>query len=243
MPEFTDDLPKALASALEGTVYEAALRLRASKDGPLVVGVFEAQEQAEELREKLNARSFHTLFLKMDDLETQRLVRRPAFSEQGLRLEPRQGKGAIIPYANIRLILRATNFTSSTETETVKETKISLGKAVMTSGLQVTKTTETTRETSVESRENFFHLYDTSPNVYVFNESELVFDALGPALQPTRMANFNFLIEELMRICPGLLFDDRLKTRLAQVQLLGSKLTPEKHLPLALSLLAKSQLS
>ena len=243
LPEFTDNLAKALAGALGNTVYEAALRLRASKEGPLVVGVFEGQEQAEELREKLQAESFYAILLAQDDVETPRVVRIPAFSEQGLRLEPRQGKGAVIPYDNIRLILRATSFSSTTETETVKERKISIGAAVLSGGLKVSKTTETTREKTVETRENFFHLYDTSPHVYVFPESELIFEGLGSEIKPTRMENFNYLIEELMRLCPGLLFDDRLKTLLAQTQLLGPKLSPDKHLPLALSLLAKSLLS
>lgn len=242
LPESGDDLAKSLAGALGNTVYEAALRLRASKDGPLVVGVFEGQQQAEELREKLQAESFHVILLAQDDLETPRVVRRPAFSEQGFRLEPRQGKGAVIPYANIRVILRATDFTSNTEVETVKEKKLSLGAAVLSSGLKVSKTVETTHETTVETRENFFHLYDTSPHVYLFPESDLQFDSLGSALQPTRTANFNFLIEELKRLCPGLRFDDRLKTLLAQTQLLGPKLSPDKHLPMALSLLAKSLL-
>ncbi len=243
LPEFSDDLAKALAVALGNTVYEAALRLRASKDGPLVVGVFEGQEQAEELREKLQAESFHVILLAQADLETPRVVRIPAFSKEGFRLEPRQGKGAVIPYANIRLILRATSFSSNIETETVKETKISIGAAVLSGGLKVSKTKETTQETTVESRENFFHLYDTSPHVYLFPESDLQFESLGSDMKPTRMENFNFLIEELRRLCPGLLFDDRLKTQLAQTQLLGPKLSPGKHLPLALSVLSKSLLS
>ena len=243
LPEFTDDLAKALAGALGNTVYEAALRLRASKEGPLVVGVFEGQEQAEELREKLQAGSFHVILLAQDDVETPRVVRKPAFSEEGFRLEPRQGKGAVIPYANIKVLLRATGFTSSTEIETVKEKKLSLGKAVLTSGLSVSKTTETTHEKTVETRENFFHLYDTSSHVYVFHESELIFEALGSDIKPTRMANYNFIIEELRRLCPGLRYDDRLKTLLAQTQLLGPKLSPDRHLPLALSLLAKSLLN
>lgn len=242
LPEFSDDLAKALAGALGNTVYEAALRLRASKEGPLVVGVFEAQELAEQLREKLQAESFHVIFLSQDEVEPPRVVRRPSFSEQGFMMEPRQGKGAVIPYANIRLILRATSFSSTTEIETVKETKFSLGAAVISSGLKVSKTVETTQETTVESRENFFHLYDTSLHVYLFPESDMQFESLGPDIKPTRMANFNFLIEELGRLCPGLLFDDRLKTRLAQTQLLGPKLSPDKHLPLALSMLAKSML-
>ena len=242
LPEFTDDLAKALAGALGNTVYEAALRLRASKDGPLVVGVFEGQEQAEELREKLQAESFRVILLAQDDLETPRLVRKPAFSKEGLRLEPRQGKGTVIPYANIKVILRATGFTSKTEIETVKEKKISLGTAILSSGLKVSKTVETTHETTVETRENFFHLYCASKHVYLFPETDLIFDSMGPEIEPTSMANFNFLIDELRRLCPGLRFDDRLKTQLAQTQLLGPKLSPDKHLPLALSLLAKSLL-
>jgi hypothetical protein len=242
LPEYSEALAKALAGALGKTVYEAAMRLRASKDGPLVVAVCGERAQADELRGKLQEAGFHVIILAEDEVEARFVVRRPAFGEQGLRVESRQEQGTVVPYGSLRLILRATGITTSTETETETERKLSLGQAVLTSGLKVTKTEKTTREKTVEKRESFFHLYTGSPPVFVFPESDLLFDSLGPALQPTRAANFAFVIAELRRRHPGLPYDDRLMNRLAQVQLLGPQLSPELHLPLALSLLARSLL-
>jgi hypothetical protein len=111
--------------------------------------------------------------------------------------------------------------------------------ALLTGGLKMTKTTEKTLESTTQTREGFFHLYAGEQQTLVFREGGLVYDSLGTALQLTRQANFSYLITELRRRSPGACCDDRLLTRAGQVQLLGPVLSPENHLDIATSLLAK----
>jgi len=110
--------------------------------------------------------------------------------------------------------------------------------ALLTSGLKMTKTTEKNLESTLETRKGSFTCMRGSANAH-FREGRLTYEALGIAMQPTRQANFVYLLEELRRHSPEAIYDDRLMNRAGQVQLLGPSFSPEKHLNIATSLLAK----
>jgi len=60
------------------------------------------------------------------------------------------------------------------------------------------------------------------------------------ALQPSRTANFRYLVAELQRRCPHAMRDERLMRRSTQGQILGPMLSPDDHLELAAMLVVRS---
>jgi hypothetical protein len=242
LPQSKEALAEALAAVLGATVYEALSRLRSPGKGPFVVGVFAAIGPAEELLKKLRTGGFEAALLKEDEIETEAVgfvVRKFRFSGDALVVESREEESLAIDYSSIDLIIRGTSISQSTTSEIVKEKKFDPGMALLTGGLKLTKTTEKTIESTAQTRESFFYLYAGDQQMLIFREGGLSYDSLGTAMQPTRQANFTYLLEELRRRSPEAIYDDRLMNRAGQVQLLGPSLSPEKHIDIATSLLAK----
>ncbi len=242
LTEDKQSLGDKLAAALGVTAFEALSRLRIPGNGPLVVAVFAEPVPAERLVDKLRAVGFHATFLTDDEISTEAglsAARRFRLDDERLYVEYLQGGSIDIAYRGIRLILRGTRIVRSTSTETVKDRSFNLGRAVLSSGLMLTKTTKTVRQTTNEAREGFFALYTADGTAMTFNERGLVYDSLGAVRQPASAANFVYLSGELRRRCKEAVYDERLLTRAGQAALLGPLLSPEAHLSVATCLLAK----
>jgi hypothetical protein len=242
LPEKKDMLAHSLASALKTTVYESLSRLRSAGTGPLVVAVFSATGQAEELVSSLRANNFDAILLSEDEVKTavpHHVVRKFRLEDHALHAKFRSEEELVIHYDSINLFIRGTAIAQDTVTETITEKKFDPGMALLTSGLKITKMTKKSLESTAQTREGFFYLYAGDNEKLVFRENGLLYDSLGKALQPTRQANFSYLIGELRLRSPHALYDDRLLTRAGQVQMLGPSLEPEKYLDIATSLLAR----
>ncbi len=233
----------ALVSALGITMYEALSRLRSPGSGPFTLGVFADEARARQMEDKLRAAGFSAVVLTDGEITAERSplsARKFALGEKEFSVVTETGQSLSIPFLKIRIILRGMGIVTGTTTETTKTKSLSLGRAVMSSGLMLTKTTKTVQEVATQERTAFFNLYSGNNPVIVFRENSLVYDSLGPALQPSRALNFTYLISELRRLCPDAQYDERLLTRPVQVALLGPALVPEEHLSEATALLAKT---
>jgi hypothetical protein len=138
----------------------------------------------------------------------------------------------------VRLLLRATGIFSETTTTTVESRQFSAGRALVSGGLVLTKGKTTTTKETEEAWEGWLVVYPHAGPAIVFREAGTLWDGLGAALQPTRLANFTQLCTLLRARCPAAPFDDRLMRRAGQVQLLGPGFAPESSLDLALAVLA-----
>lgn len=235
-------LGEALAAALKVTVHEALMRLRAPGDGPLVVGVFAGEALAEELAERLQTAGFKAVILTPGEIDREAgawMMKRFGFGPDGLRLETVRKDSLSVSYPDIELILRGTGIVRSTTTETEKTRSLSIGRAVLTGCMMVSKTTKAEREVTEEKRQGFINVYCAKGPVLAFYENVLVYDSLGPALKHSRAANFSYLVSELRKRCPGGRYDERLLSRAGQAALLGPTLNPEEHLSVASALLVK----
>lgn len=242
LPEKKETLAASLAAALGATVYEALSILRSPGTGPLVVGVSATLGPAVELVTKLGEGGFIAALLKEDAIENeaaQFVVRKFRLGGNALIVESRKEDTLAVDYSSIDLIICGTSIAQTTVEENVKEKKFAPGMAILTSGLKMTKTSEKILESTTQTREGFFLLYAGDQQTFVFREGRLLYDSLGISLQPTRQGNFSYLLAELRRRNPDALYDDRLLSRAVQVQLLGKVLSPEEHMDIATSLLAK----
>jgi hypothetical protein len=135
-------------------------------------------------------------------------VRKFSFEVEGLHLEPRFGDAVDLPWPSITLILRGQR-ARRTESETVAQTKrFSLGSAVATGGLKMTRTKSEVVRASEEQVEQLVLLYAQS-GVACFAESSLDFTGLG-SLAPVRSANFGELVRRLREKAIAARYDDRL---------------------------------
>jgi len=233
----------ALASALGMTMYETLSRLRSPGNGPITIGVFADRERAMQIEETLLSAGFSAVVLTEQEIVAERsplIARKFVIGENELATVSETGQTLSISFKDVRLILRGIGIVRGTTIETVKNRSLSLGRAVMSSGLMITKTTKTVQEVATEERTAFFNIYAGDNPAIVFRENGLVYDFLGPALQCSRALNFAYLLAELRRRCTNAQYDERLLSRPAQVALLGPTLNPEEHLSAATALLAKT---
>jgi hypothetical protein len=231
-----------LADALGVTKVETLSRLRIPGSGPLIVRLFADCDQADILAARLRSGGFQTVVLNDADIAALaggRTVKKFVLGEGDLRIESTDGGNLAIAYQDIDLILRGTAISVRTETETTRKRSLSLGRAVLTGGLVMTKTTKTVHDVTTGEREGFLTLFSSNTPVLFFRDSILAYESLGPSMKPFRSANFSYLTAELRRRCTGATYDERLVNRSGQAALLGPTLSPEKHLNVAIALLAK----
>jgi hypothetical protein len=240
--ENKQELAGVLAKVLNVTLFETNSRLRTSGKGPFVVGVFAAEVQATKLADELKSRGFSTVVLNNDEIKVeadQWLVRKFDFGEKDLIVKSNDGRSLTIAYHDIELILHGMGIFSRTSMEATSKRTMSLGNAVLTGGLNITKTTKITHEITREERERFLTLYAGGLPTLAFHETGLVYDSLGQARGLSRSVNFGHLTAELRRLCTGAQYDERLLSKAGQTALLGPLLKPEEYMSIATALLAK----
>ena len=243
LPEDRAAFAPALASALGITSYEASIRLRVSGSGPFVIATFGERAAADEANRKLKASRLSTVMLSDEEAASSQKgfsARTFRFNEHTLQAESRQKETLAVDYQKIFLIIRGMGIKQEISTETTKERKFNLGKAVLSGGLIISKTVKTTEQKITEEREGFLFVYAEGRLPLVFREGALDYSSLGPALQPSRTANFTALLAELRRRAPQARFDDRLTTRAGQVQLLGPSLDVQRYIGVAIELLVRA---
>ena len=199
-------------------------------------------DRAVQLDGILKSGGFHSAILTAGEIEAeshQRIVKKFTLGERELGVETTDGGSLMVSYGDIEVILRGTEIGHTTEIQTSKEKSLSLGRAVLTGGIMISKTTKTVREVTTPQREGFFSLYVRENPPLLFREKALLYDTLGPALKLSGAANLLFLVNELRRRCSGARYDERLLNRAGQAALLGPSLDPEKHLAVATALLSK----
>lgn len=241
--EDREAMGQALAQALGITLFEARTRIAGAGAGPVIITSFGDARDADKRAEQLRAAGINPLVLSQDEIETdkKRIIARTFFlADTELVVGTRTGEEVRMAYTDITVIIRGTRITHTSKTETEKKTKFDPGAAILSGGLKMTKSVTVTSTTSSDLRDSFLHIYGATLQPIVFLESGVLYDSLGPALQLTRTANFIHLLGQLRQRCPAALFDDRLLNKPGQSRLLGPLFTPEAHLDIAISVLARS---
>jgi len=240
-----DALAVRLAAVLGRTLLEARGRVSAPEGGPAVLATFGAAVAATAYADELRSRGFEVLVLPPEATETEQkrfVVRSFELGPEGLTARSRQGSTEV-GWRDVRLLLRGVVRVEHKRTQTVERRELSLGRAVITGGLMVTKPVKTSKTETLVENEGFLHLYPASGRPLVFRQRDLNYAGLGPALQHSVTANFARLVTALRTACPEALYDERLATPPGQARLLGPALAAESHLDVAVSLVSQALLA
>jgi hypothetical protein len=226
-----------------GTVaFEARQKLAGGS--PVVIATFADQDHARALVDSLTQEDLPAFLIDAEEVRkhlSPYYVHRFVLGEEALKVESRDGECCEIEYGTIDLLLVAICKTGEIQTTgTEMSRKFSLGKTLLAGGLPMTKQVKTEKIVTVEERDESLWLYTHDRALFIFDRPVMNYDGLGEAMQLTRGLNFAYLKNELKRLAPGALFDDRLLKRAAMIRLLGPALNPEVDHDLAFQILSRS---
>ncbi|MCD6188037.1 MAG: hypothetical protein J7K09_07715 [Desulfuromusa sp.] len=235
---------EAIATALNILVFEA--RQKITGGWPVVIANFADQSQAAELATKLTHEGVPALVIDTQLVRgnnRRQHIRSFELGAEALQVETLSGEPLKIGYETIQLLLIASCSTGQIQTsETTTQRKFSLGKTLLAGGIPMTKKIKTTETTSSEERDKTLWLYTSTGETLVFTRNAMDYSGLGEVRQITCDLNFNYLLKDLQRLAPQAHYNDRLLTRVGQVQTLGPVLNPESDLDLAFEILSQSLL-
>ena len=237
----TDELKQEIARTLGITVYEVKQRMLCGC--PTVLASFADPQQAQVLVNKLN--TLRIAAMDIDAIEVRNrssiIVRHFKLNPSSLYIETGDNRSAEIPYEKIDVLLPATSTVTFSKTKTVTEKKFSLGKTLLTGGIPMfSKVTHQQEMTSQDSKKVLYLYIIKRREPIVFSEDNITYEGLGEAMKLSRGMNFTYLISELHRLSPCVIFDDRLLKRIGQVRLLGSTLNPDTNMDIATEILVRS---
>ncbi len=233
-------LAKAAADVLGVTAYDVRASMQVPGGGPSVLTVLGDPARAEATREGLERAGFDARVVAVQSDTARVDVRTFEFGAQALTVHTRAGAQLDLPYADIRLLVRATAVTTETKTKTVRERKFAPMRTVLSGGLVNTKVQTTKKTTRSTDSTELLYAFGNTDTPIRMAEDALLFQGLGPALQPSRTANFARLVQELRLRCPSAAFDERLRRRNVCSQILGRTLSPDDFMDLAVMLVAAS---
>ena len=204
-----DDAARSLAGATGLTLAEARMRL--APEPPALLARLE-RDAAAALVATLRTAGLAALAVDVPcPGDAERLVARSfAIDDAGLALTSRLGDSIAVGWAEVTAVLRGVRAARSEVKRTEKSTTFSVGAAVVTGGLKLTRTSTTTVRSAEEAAEQVVLLYARDGRAATLAESQLDFSCLGPGMQPSSTANMGELARRLRERAKGAFYDERL---------------------------------
>jgi hypothetical protein len=202
----------ALAADLGTTAYEERLKLVAGL--PAIVLTSADPAPARELFAKIRARRHGAVSCDVAEVVPSGAMvplRRFAFEPDAL-VAP-DVPGARLPYDDILGIFRASHQTRTESRTETKEKQFSVGRAVLTGGLSLTKNVTREVKNVSEQREQLCYLFRAGGDTpWMLRERGTNYAGLGAALGPSSAQNFVATMTRLRQLSPGAVYDERLMT-------------------------------
>jgi hypothetical protein len=212
-----EDEAGALAADLGATPYDARMLLASGL--PAVVRTTDDKAHALDLLARLRARGHGAVACDSGAVVASVAMvpmRRFRLGPAAITLDDRPGE--TLPYDDVLALLAAVH-RSRAHTETnVSEKKLSIARAVVTSGLSMTKTVRKESHAAVEERDNVLYVFRRSgAPPWLLREGGVGdWSGHGQPLATSRFENFRLTVGALRAKAPGATFDDRLVTRRVQ---------------------------
>jgi hypothetical protein len=208
-PQHPDEAARALAAATGLTLAEARMRL--APEPPALVARLDAAPAAA-LAGALRRAGLAALALdaRVPSDRDRVVAHRFELSPAGAAFAPRAGAPVTLAWSEVAAVLRGLRAEreSVEHTETVK--RLSVGRALMTSGLSLGRTERRTTRSSEEQTEQVILVYPRAGEAVLLSERELDFSCLAPAPAPSATANMTEIARLLRARTPGAFHDDRL---------------------------------
>lgn len=206
---------QALAPLLGMGAYE--LRVALAGGMPLVLATTTDAARAKEILVALRGRGHGAVACDDASVEGSDAM----VSPRGFSLRPHAfvgelagGGQAELAWSDLLAMFVATHLRSEATTTEASQKKFSMGRAALTGGLVMSKTTTKTAHRAAEEREPVLYLvHRQGHGHFLLAESRLRYGGLGERRGPAAHDNFRILIELLRERAPHALFDDRLLTQ------------------------------
>ncbi len=208
-PAIPENAAGALAQATGMALAEA--RMRIAPEPPALLARL-GPDQATALVVALRAAGIAALALELrvpTDGDRHR-ARRLSLDQAGATFVAGSGAELRFAWPEVLAVLRGarTNRTDVERTETTR--RLSLGRAMMSGGLLLSTKQRRAMHSSSEAVEQVILLYLRDGRVAQIAEQELQFACLGPAMQPSRVANMVRIAAMLREHTPSAFHDERL---------------------------------
>ena len=200
-----------LAAELGSTPYETALLLRMPTPVPLLRT--DDRGRALDLLAKLRARGHDAVACDAAAVvaaDAMTHVRKFRFEPEILAVTSDENADVGVPWTDVVGLVRAVHRTRVEAIETSKERKFSLGRAALSGGVLMSKTTTKTKTLATEEREQVLYVFRHGGMPLLMSQSRLRYDGLGAELRPVQIENFTTLIRLLRERAPDAGYDERL---------------------------------
>jgi hypothetical protein len=199
------------AAGIAGLAMADASRFLA---GPLPRILVRATREGAEIVEALEQAGFVAFIGEASSILSDRervLARNLELAPEALVALDGRGQRHPCPVAAISAYLRGIRLVETTEITKTTERKLDVGKALLTSGLSVTKKVETISQRTTSAKEPFLLIQrcDGLPGIMLY-EHQLNYQCLGRGLQPSTFGNFTALLARLRTLAPTAPVDDRI---------------------------------
>jgi hypothetical protein len=203
------DAAGVLADAAGMTLAEARMRLAPEPPALLVrLGPPEADALVATLRKAgLAVLAWDESASRVQERVTARTF---TLGASALSCAPRSGPSMELPWSEVSVILKGASVQRMVAETKETRQRLSLGAAVLTGGLVVTKSVVTTAKSAKEDLEQAIFVFSKEGRAIVFPERSLDFSCLGAQMQPVRIANMTVLARLLKEKAPHAFYDERL---------------------------------
>lgn len=216
-PTRLDEAARAVAEAAGVTLAEARMRL--APEPPALLARLEADE-ASQLVAALRKAGLPALSVdaRCPTDKDRTHARSFAFDDTGVTFTPRFADAVKFLWPDVVAILRGLRASRSEVERSERETRLSVGKALVTGGISMTRTSTKKVRSSEEDLEQVIFVYARGGRAATLAENELDFTCLGAGMQPSSTANMVELARRLRERAKGAFYDERL-LRLGRRQL------------------------
>jgi hypothetical protein len=208
-PTRPDEAARAVADSAGLTLAEARMRL--APEPPALLARLEP-DKANVLVAALRKAGLAALAVDVRcPTDKDRTVARSfALDDTAITFTPRFGDSMKVEWPDVVAILRGLRASRSEVERTEKSKSFSVGTAIVTGGLRMTRTSTKTVRSSEEAIEQVILVYARGGRAATLAESELDFSCLGAGMQPSSTANMVELARLLRERAKGAFYDERL---------------------------------
>lgn len=208
-PAQPEEAARAVADAAGLTLAEARMRL--APEPPALVARLEP-DRADALVVALRTASLAALAVdvRVPTDKDRTIVRSFSFDDTGVTFTSRAGDSMVVSWVDLVAVLRGLRASRSQVEQVEKSKRFSVGAAVVTGGLKMTRTATKTVRSSEETTEQVILVYARDERAALLAEHEVDFSCLGPSMQPSSTGNMVELARRLRARANAAFYDERL---------------------------------